>query len=138
MQDVEQAVQVLRELKSVGVSFAIDDFGTGHSSMSQLKSLPVNALKVDQTFVAGLGVDRGDHAIVEATIRLAESFGLDVVAEGVETVAMVRELLDLGCFRAQGYLLCRPKAAADLVPILRRGGVDPVTFTQGAHLPVPA
>jgi diguanylate cyclase (GGDEF)-like protein len=138
MLDVEQAVQVLRELKSVGVSFAIDDFGTGHSSMSQLKRLPVNALKVDQTFVAGLGTDRGDHAIVEATIRLAESFDLDVVAEGVETVAMVHELLNLGCFRAQGYLLCRPKSAADLVPILRRGGVDPATFTQGAPVPVPA
>ena len=138
MQDVEQAVEVLRELKSVGVSFAIDDFGTGHSSMSQLKRLPVNALKIDQTFVAGLGIDRGDHAIVEATIRLAESFGLDVVAEGVETVAIVRELLNLGCFRAQGYLLCRPKAAADLVPILRRGGVDPATFSQDIHLPVPA
>ena len=138
MQDVEQAVEVLRHLKAVGVTFALDDFGTGHSSMSQLKSLPVDALKVDQTFVAGLGIDGGDHAIVEATIRLAQSFGLDVVAEGVETVDTVRELLSLGCFRAQGYLLCRPKAAADLVPVLRRRGVDPVAFTRRDHIPTPA
>jgi EAL domain-containing protein (putative c-di-GMP-specific phosphodiesterase class I) len=137
MQDVDQAVQVLRDLKSIGVSFAIDDFGTGHSSMSQLKRLPVDALKVDQTFVAGLGIDGRDHAIVEATIRLAQSFGLDVVGEGVETVDMVHELLSLGCFRAQGYLLCRPKAADDLEPILRRGGVDPVTFTRPDCAPAP-
>jgi diguanylate cyclase (GGDEF)-like protein len=138
MQDVEEAVQVLHELKSVGVSFAIDDFGTGHSSMSQLKRLPVDALKVDQTFVAGLGTDGRDHAIVGATIGLAQSFGLDVVAEGVETPDIVRELLSLGCFRAQGYLLSRPKAAADLIPILRRGGVDPAAFNRRDHLSDPA
>jgi diguanylate cyclase (GGDEF)-like protein len=130
MQDVKQAVQALHDLKSLGVSLAIDDFGTGFSSMSQLKRLPVDCLKVDQTFVAGLGIDGGDRAIVDATVRLAQSFGLDVVAEGVETVELVHELLSLGCHRAQGFLLCRPKPPLALEPVLVRGGLDPLTFTE--------
>ena len=130
MQDVEQAVQALHDLKSLGVSVAIDDFGTGHSSMSQLKRLPVDCLKIDQTFVAGLGVHRGDRAIVDATVGLARSFGLDVVAEGVETVEVVHELLSLGCHRAQGYLLSRPKPASELEPLLLQGRLDPATFTR--------
>jgi diguanylate cyclase (GGDEF)-like protein len=130
MQDIEQALAVLHALKALGVSLAIDDFGTGYSSMSQLKRLPVDALKVDQTFVSGLGVDGGDRAIVDATVRLAQSFGLEVIAEGVETPRLVDELLNLGCHRAQGFLLCRPKAAADLDAVLRDGGIEPSTFGQ--------
>jgi EAL domain-containing protein (putative c-di-GMP-specific phosphodiesterase class I) len=130
MGDVEQAVQALQDLRSLGVSVAIDDFGTGHSSMSQLKRLPVDCLKIDQTFVFGLGVDRGDRAIVDAIVHLARSFGLDVVAEGVETVEVVHELLSLGCHRAQGYLLSRPKPASELGPLLLQGGLDPATFTR--------
>jgi EAL domain-containing protein (putative c-di-GMP-specific phosphodiesterase class I) len=131
VQDVEETVQVLRDLKALGITLAIDDFGTGYSSMSQLKNLPVDALKVDQTFVAGLGIDEGDRAIVEVTVRLAKSFGLDVVAEGVETEELVEELLKLGCNRAQGFLLCRPKPAEDLVTILSEGGIRPSTFKRG-------
>jgi EAL domain-containing protein (putative c-di-GMP-specific phosphodiesterase class I) len=130
MQDVEEAVQVLDDLKRLGVTLAIDDFGTGYSSMSKLKRLPVDALKIDQTFVAGLGTDTGDRAIVDATVRLAQAFGLDAIAEGVETVDIVHELLSLGWHRAQGFLLCRPKAAADLTPILSPGGVDPSIFSR--------
>jgi EAL domain-containing protein (putative c-di-GMP-specific phosphodiesterase class I) len=128
VQDLEHAVRVLNELKALGVSLAIDDFGTGYSSMSQLKRLPVDALKIDQGFVAGLCLDKRDRAIVDATVRLARSFGLDVVAEGVETVELVHELLALGCNRAQGYLLCKPKAAGDLELILQSGGVPPEAF----------
>jgi diguanylate cyclase (GGDEF)-like protein len=130
MGDVEQAVKALQDLRSLGVSVAIDDFGTGHSSMSQLKRLPVDCLKIDQTFVVGLGADRGDRAIVDATVHLARAFGLDVVAEGVETVEVVHELLGLGCHRAQGYLLSRPKPALELEPLLLQGGLDPATFTR--------
>ena len=129
MQDVDQAVRTLHELKALGVHLAMDDFGTGFSSMSQLKTLPVDTLKIDQTFVAGLGSDRGDRAIVDATVRLATSFGLEVVAEGVETVELVHELLALGCHRAQGYLLSRPKPPAELALLIAGGGVDPVAFT---------
>jgi diguanylate cyclase (GGDEF)-like protein len=128
--DVERTIDVLTELKTLGVSLAIDDFGTGYSSMSQLKRLPVDALKIDQTFVAGLGIDAGDHAIVDATVRLAASFGLDLIGEGVETTQMAHELLRLGCYRAQGFLLCKPKSAADLIPVLREGGLDLASFTR--------
>ena len=130
MQDVEQASAVIHDLKSLGISLAIDDFGTGYSSMSQLKRLPVDILKVDQTFVAGLGTDQGDRAIVDATVRLARSFGLEAVAEGVETMELVDELLALGCYRAQGFLLCRPRSAADLTPVLAQGGIDPSRFRR--------
>jgi EAL domain-containing protein (putative c-di-GMP-specific phosphodiesterase class I) len=135
VQDVAQTVDVLHELKALGITLAIDDFGTGYSSMSQLKYLPVDALKVDQTFVAGLGIDGGDRAIVDATVRLAQSFGLEVVAEGVETVDLVDELLKLGCHRAQGFLLCRPKPAAELETVLELGGLHPSTFRQSAPRP---
>jgi EAL domain-containing protein (putative c-di-GMP-specific phosphodiesterase class I) len=128
--DVERTVSVLNELKALGVSLAIDDFGTGYSSMSQLKKLPVDALKIDQSFVAGLGIDEGDQAIVDTTVRLARSFGLDVIGEGVETTQMAHELLRLGCYRAQGFLLCKPKSASDLIPVLREGGLELASFTR--------
>jgi diguanylate cyclase (GGDEF)-like protein len=134
VQEVEQTVDVLNELKALGITLAIDDFGTGYSSMSQLKHLPVDALKIDQTFVAGLGIDGGDRAIVDATVRLAQSFGLEVVAEGVETVDLVHELLKLGCYRAQGFLLCRPKPAAELKAVLEHGGLHPSTFRRSAPM----
>ena len=81
-------------------------------------------------FAPSGAVDRGDQAIVEATVRLGQSFGLDVIAEGVESTTVVDELLDLGCERAQGFLLCRPKPAAELDAILRHGRVDPATFRR--------
>ena len=130
VQDADQAIRILHELKSLGVSLAIDDFGTGYSSMSQLKQLPVDALKIDQTFVAGLGTDDGDRAIVDATIHLARSFGLEVIAEGVETFELLEELVSLGCHRAQGLLLSRPRAAGDLGAILLRGGLDPADLVR--------
>jgi diguanylate cyclase (GGDEF)-like protein len=138
VQDVTQTVRVLEDLRSLGVSLAIDDFGTGYSSMSQLKQLPVDVLKIDQTFVAGLGIDGRDRAIVDATVRLAHSFGLDVVAEGVETAELVHELVSLGCHRAQGYHLSRPKPPADLIPLLLQGGLDPTTVNPQALLFVPS
>jgi diguanylate cyclase (GGDEF)-like protein len=122
--DVDESVEILRGLKALGITLAIDDFGTGYSSMSQLKGLPVDALKIDQTFVAGLGTDAGDEAIVDATIHLARSFGLEVIAEGVETMALLEHLLALGCERAQGFLLCKPKPAAELAALLAAGGID--------------
>jgi diguanylate cyclase (GGDEF)-like protein len=124
MQDVDQALTSLHQLKLLGVTFAIDDFGTGFSSMSQLKRLPVDALKVDQSFVSGLTDDGGDRAIVEATARLAHSFGLDLIAEGVEDIETVEALVGLGCYRAQGYLLSKPKAPEELEPIIAAGGID--------------
>jgi EAL domain-containing protein (putative c-di-GMP-specific phosphodiesterase class I) len=98
----------LQALHDLGVLFAIDDFGTGYSSLLYLKRLPVSALKVDRSFVAGLPHDVEDEAIVASTIQLGHTLNLDVIAEGVETPAQRSRLTDLGCDYGQGYLLGRP------------------------------
>ncbi|MDF2741119.1 MAG: Signaling protein ykoW, partial [Actinomycetia bacterium] len=117
MDDNETVLTILRQLKELGVRLAIDDFGTGYSSMAQLKALPVDILMIDQSFVQGIGSDNGDRAIVAATLGLGAAFGLDVVAEGIETAEMVEELRVLGCRRGQGYFLRRPAAPADLAEL---------------------
>jgi predicted signal transduction protein with EAL and GGDEF domain len=109
MTDVERSLDLLNELRSLGVSLAIDDFGTGFSSLAQLKRLPVTALKIDRAFVMGLDTDRSNRAIVQSMIQLADTFKLDIVAEGVETVQEAQALLKLGARRVQGYLFSRPK-----------------------------
>jgi len=106
--DIEATRKTLAELKEVGVQLAIDDFGTGYAVLSHLKSLPVDMLKIDTGFVRDLGTSAGDLAIVRAIIGLAEAFGLQVVAEGVETAAAALTLMQHGCHRAQGFLLSRP------------------------------
>jgi len=111
MHDAEGAVRTLGSLRSIGVHLAVDDFGTGYSSMSYLKRFPVQALKVDRTFVNGLGRDPEDTAICTAVISLAHSLGLRAVAEGVETAEQLAELRTLGCELAQGYLFGRPQPA---------------------------
>jgi diguanylate cyclase (GGDEF)-like protein len=106
--DLETTCETLAELKEVGVQLAIDDFGTGYAVLSHLKSLPVDMLKIDAGFVRDLGSNAGDLAIVRAIIGLAEAFGLQVVAEGVETPAAALTLMQHGCHRAQGFLLSKP------------------------------
>jgi len=106
--DIEATRKTLHELKEVGVQIAIDDFGTGYAVLSHLKSLPVDMLKIDTGFVRDLGTNAGDLAIVRAIIGLAEAFGLQLVAEGVETPAAALTLMQHGCHRAQGFLLSRP------------------------------
>jgi EAL domain-containing protein (putative c-di-GMP-specific phosphodiesterase class I) len=118
MSDAEYAITVLRGLKSLGVRLSIDDFGTGYSSLSYLKKFPVDILKIDRSFVDGLGVEDDDSAIVQATINLAHSLGLTTVAEGTETPVQVGALTDLGCDKAQGYLFSRPQPASVLVETL--------------------
>ncbi|MEE3065406.1 MAG: EAL domain-containing protein [Actinomycetota bacterium] len=106
--DIEATFNTLAELKEVGVQLAIDDFGTGYAVLSHLKQLPVDMLKIDAGFVRDLGTNAGDLAIVRAIIGLAEAFGLQLVAEGVETPAAALTLMQHGCHRAQGFLLSRP------------------------------
>ena len=122
--DVDQAVRVLEDIRSMGVTLAIDDFGTGFSSMSQLKSLPVDVLKIDRVFVDRIANDPTDQAIVETIVRLARAFRLDVVGEGIERIEDLLTLVRLGCRRGQGYLLSHPLPADDLRPILMQGGID--------------
>ena len=118
VRDTEQALATLRGLKEIGVKVAIDDFGTGYSSLAQLKSLPVDGLKIDRGFVRDLGLDADDLAIVRSIIGLAGSFGLDIVAEGVETELAAATLVALGCRRAQGFLYAKPCSADELEHIL--------------------
>ncbi|MEH3142665.1 MAG: EAL domain-containing protein [Mycobacterium kyogaense] len=124
VQDIETTRITLAGLKEAGVLVAIDDFGTGYSALSQLKSLPVDTLKIDRSFVTELGSDPGDLAIVRAIIALAEAFGLELVAEGVETTAAALTLLRHGCHRAQGFLLSRPIAAGPMESLLAKGRID--------------
>jgi diguanylate cyclase (GGDEF)-like protein len=111
MSDTETTIATLRELKALGVQVAIDDFGTGYSSLSYLQRFPVDVVKVDQAFTAGLGESQVDSEIVAAVVRLAAAVGIAVVAEGVETVQQRRALLDLGCPLIQGYLIAKPLPA---------------------------
>jgi EAL domain-containing protein (putative c-di-GMP-specific phosphodiesterase class I) len=113
MDDAAATMRILRSLKDLGVHLGIDDFGTGYSSLSYLKRFPVDVLKVDRSFVSGLGEDPEDSAIVAAIVSLASALGLTAIAEGVETGLQRDSLAHLGCSRAQGYLFARPVAAAE-------------------------
>jgi diguanylate cyclase (GGDEF)-like protein/PAS domain S-box-containing protein len=108
MEDAKETVATTSALRDLGIPLSIDDFGTGYSSLSYLKRFPVDTLKVDRSFVDGLGSDDDDRSIVAAVIGLADSLRLDVVAEGVETPEQLDVLQDLGCGFAQGYLIARP------------------------------
>ena len=119
MRDPARTAALLRDLRALGVALAIDDFGTGYSSMVHLKQLPLSSLKLDRSFVMDIEHDANDAAICKATIQLAHSLGLAVVAEGVETAAQLQFLRGLGCDAAQGYLIARPAAAADCETFLR-------------------
>ncbi|KQQ90703.1 GGDEF and EAL domain-containing protein [Arthrobacter sp. Leaf137] len=108
MSDPGAAVESLNALKNLGVGLAVDDFGTGYSSLTYLKKFPVNELKIDRSFIMGLGLDTGDGAIVGSCIDLAHAVGIRAVAEGVETSGQAQALQDMGCDLAQGYLFARP------------------------------
>jgi diguanylate cyclase (GGDEF)-like protein/PAS domain S-box-containing protein len=113
--DSDRAVEVLGRIRQLGVRVALDDFGTGYSSLSYLKSWPVDEVKVDRSFVRNMVVEECDRAIVRATVDLAHSLGLQVVAEGVENEAVMRLLAEMGADRAQGYHLTRPLPPTQLV-----------------------
>jgi diguanylate cyclase (GGDEF)-like protein/PAS domain S-box-containing protein len=106
--DIDRTVATLTELKGLGVLLAIDDFGTGYSSLNYLKRFPVDVVKLDRGFVAGMENSKVDEAIIAAVVGLAEAIGLTVVAEGVETESQRAALSKLGCNRIQGFLLARP------------------------------
>ncbi|HTZ14131.1 MAG TPA: EAL domain-containing protein [Mycobacterium sp.] len=124
VKDIDTTHKTLAGLKEVGVQVAIDDFGTGYSALTYLKSLPVDSLKIDKEFVRDLGTDAADLAILRQVMALADAFGLEVIGEGVETVAAAKALLDLGCHRAQGFLLSRPLDTAAMGSLLARRFVE--------------
>ncbi len=110
--DVKASTVALRNLRSLGLHLAVDDFGTGYSSLTYLKRFPVEAIKIDRGFVAGLGLDAEDTTIVEAVVNLGHSFGIAVIAEGLETPLQLSRLRAMGCDRGQGYLFGRPRPAS--------------------------
>lgn len=124
--DMDQTRALLDELKHMGVRIAIDDFGTGYSSLSYLKRLPIDVLKIDQSFVRDMLTDRSDAAIIEAIVRMGQALDLELVAEGVECSEQSQQLLALGCKLMQGYFYCRPmpfeqlRKSLDLLPALER------------------
>jgi diguanylate cyclase (GGDEF)-like protein/PAS domain S-box-containing protein len=121
MNDAPATLVTLRALKELGVQLAIDDFGTGYSSLSYLKRFPVDVLKIDRTFVTGLGYDAEDTAIVQAIITLANTLGLHVTAEGVESAAQLAQLQALGCQLGQGYYFAKPLSCERVGTLLANG-----------------
>jgi PAS domain S-box-containing protein len=111
VEDLAEATAALRRLVDLGARIAIDDFGTGWASLTYLREFPVHALKVDRTFVAGLGANVPDSAIVSSIVSLGSELGLDVIAEGIETPLQLERLRALGCEQGQGFLLARPSPA---------------------------
>ncbi len=120
MTEPERALEVLTRLSSMGLRIAIDDFGTGYSSLSYLKKLPVNTIKIDKSFVIGMGRDENDAAIVRTSVDLAHNLKLEVVAEGVENEETLNRLSELGCDTAQGHYISRPLSAEELAQWLQQ------------------
>jgi diguanylate cyclase len=114
MIDPERSAAALKLLRSMGITVAIDDFGTGYSSLSYLRRLPIDKLKIDRSFIRDLPTSGTDESIVRAIVSLAHSVGLQVVAEGVETVEQLERIRALGCDQWQGYYCCPPQPAAQL------------------------
>jgi predicted signal transduction protein with EAL and GGDEF domain len=114
MADPRRAMDVIEELRAMGLGLVIDDFGTGYSSLAHLKQLPVHAIKIDRSFVIGMEDDENDATIVRSAIDLAKNLGLTVVAEGVESEATWARLSDLGCDLVQGHYFSRPQPPDEL------------------------
>ncbi len=125
MRDIDHALEMLQQLKRIGVSVAIDDFGTGYASLVYLKRLPVDVLKIDRSFVEGIPGSVADTAIVRAVVGLAASLGMDVIAEGVERLAQQDALLALGVRHMQGWLYGKAMDDASLCGLLEAGAAGP-------------
>ena len=128
LEDVADVVTKMHALKALGVQLSLDDFGTGYSSLSYLKQLPLDQIKIDQSFVRDAATDVNDAVMVQTIIDLAKNFRLNVIAEGVETEAQLRFLKQNGCMAYQGYLFSKPVPIDEFENLLSRDEPDKVSY----------
>jgi EAL domain-containing protein (putative c-di-GMP-specific phosphodiesterase class I) len=121
IEDVMESTATMRRLRALGVRLAVDDFGAGYAGLGYLRRYPVDAIKIDRSFVAGLDRDGVDTAMVRAILAFAETMGLDVTAEGVETGAQCARLREMGCQRGQGFWFAPALPAGELTELLAAG-----------------
>lgn len=137
MENGESTLQVLRELKGLGIQLAIDDFGTGYSSLAYLKRFPITTLKIDRSFVDRLDQDPEDTAIVRAIVTLAQALNLVVIGEGIETHQQSTHLRSLGCWRGQGYHFAKPMPADAIADLLTEVGGTQAATDSAELQPIP-
>jgi len=121
LENPEDAIAKIKQIKKLGVRFALDDFGTGYSSLQYLKQLPIDQIKIDQSFIRDIETDINNAAIVKTIIAMSHAMGLEVIAEGVETQAQLDFLELNGCLHYQGYLFARPMPLSQLEALLQPG-----------------
>jgi diguanylate cyclase (GGDEF)-like protein/PAS domain S-box-containing protein len=137
MEQLDAAITILTELRRLGVRLALDDFGTGYSSLSYLQRLPVDILKIDRSFVAGVARSREDSALARGILTLGQTLGLETVAEGIETAEQLAALRELGCQLGQGYFFARPLGPTAVDALLERHYPGMHTPATPAHEPMP-
>jgi diguanylate cyclase (GGDEF)-like protein len=131
MEDLKRSIALLELLRDIGVAISMDDFGTGHSSLSQLRNIPLHELKIDKSFISTICSDEHNDTIVRTTIELAHGMALDVVAEGVEDEATLRHIAGYGCQQAQGYFLSKPLPPQEFLDWLANYEPRPVSDRRG-------
>jgi EAL domain-containing protein (putative c-di-GMP-specific phosphodiesterase class I) len=136
MHDTEEIIARMAGLRDLGCQFAMDDFGTGYSSLAYLRRFPIQIVKIDRSFVASLGERAEDTAVVRAILSLAETFGMEVVAEGIEHQWQAEQLVRLGCERGQGYYFGRAMDKESLCALLARQATKTLTLDDAPELHV--
>lgn len=138
LDNVAEAIATMQRLKESGVQFSMDDFGTGYSSLAYLKKLPLDQLKIDQSFVSEIDTDPDDATIVQTIVAMAKNLDMEVIAEGVESELQRNFLIECGCLNFQGYLFGKPLPLAEFELLLqelagRRKQVTPIRIGAGAQ-----